>query len=391
MRILVVEDNEDAREYMRVLLASASHSVQFAVNGLEALKLLEGELPDLIISDLLMPEMDGFVFLKKIRSSERLCKIPFIVYTATYTSEQDKLLMEKIGASRFLIKPQEPEVLLAEITAVVEESRQIAESQLTQGKLANDYSNTLARKLDKKIRELQIAEQTKNNFISIMSHEIRTPLHGILGPVQLLERYEFPKETRRLFDIIQHSANDLLHVFEQLVEVVELQQERIQLLQQNFLLEDILVDLKWLFFSSAQEKQLEFQIHKLEHLPARLIGDPMRLKQILSNLLSNAIKFTDKGLVELSVKTLPQETGLARLEFTVRDTGRGIQPEQLDNIFDLFNVGGDINSRDFRGTGMGLLITKRLVEFMKGNIQVESQLDQGSRFRVELSFPLPAN
>lgn len=390
MRVLVIDDNEDAREYLRVILVAAGHSVLSAENGLMALKLLEEQVPDVIISDLLMPKMDGFILLKKIRSSEHLCHIPFIVYTATYTTEHDRQLVEKIGANLFLLKPQEPDVLLAEIESVVKNSTHIETSNLSHEKLLNDYSNTLARKLDKKIQQLQTSEQIRNNFISIMSHEIRTPLQGILSPIELLEKYEIPEESKKLFNMIHRSAKDLLHVFNQLVEVAELQQEQIQLFHKDFFLSDVLLDLSRLFSPSAQEKNLDLQFHKQETIPQILIGDPIRLKQILSNLLSNAIKFSNKGQVVLTARMLSQETQSCLLEFSVSDMGIGIQPEQLDNIFELFNIGGDINTRQFRGTGMGLLITKRLVELMEGKIKVESQWRQGSCFRVELNFPLPA-
>jgi len=392
MKIVIVEDTEDSREYLLALLEAKGHEVKAAINGLEALGILEDEqLPDLIISDLLMPEVDGFVLLSKVRSSPRLAHIPFIVYTATYTDQKDQQLVMKLGANRFLVKPMEPTLLMEEIYATIRDCEQAQSNRPAGTELPNEYSAVLAKKLDKKVRELQLAQKTKNNFLTIMCHEIRTPLNGIIGPCSLLQMQDQSPETKELLKLIETSSYDLLHVFEEIMHVVELQQEEVKLRPSRFLLEDLFTNLQHLFLSSAERKNLKLTLQRTSPLPEYLIGDQMRLQQILSNLISNAIKFTEKGEVKLIVGLERQEKELADLRFEVIDTGRGIPEDELGKIFELFEVGANMETRNFRGIGLGLGITMSLVELMEGSLKVESQLGRGSHFTLDLSFPLASD
>lgn len=249
---------------------------------------------------------------------------------------------------------------------------------ITDLKMANELKK--AKELAEKSAEL------KSRFLANMSHEIRTPLNAIFGITNLLEDTTLTEQQRHYLDVIGSSTDHLLVLVNDILDFSKIEAGKLQLEPVEFSLLDLLENLQ----SSAQyrvsQKGLEFNIVRSDHVPEFLIGDLVRLKQILLNLLSNAIKFTEEGRVELIVKVLEEKETFVKLYFAVKDTGIGIEKEKQGIIFDSFTQADTNTTRIFGGTGLGLAITKRLVEMQGGTISLKSELGMGSTFLFTLTF-----
>ena len=221
-----------------------------------------------------------------------------------------------------------------------------------------------------------------------MSHELRTPLNAVIGYSYWLSRGNLDPKQRTAVDAIRSSGEHLLAVITDILDLAKIEAGKLDLQPVAFDLTACLAELDQMFRLRAEEKGLDFAVALAREVPAQIVADPKRLRQVLINLLGNAVKFTDAGSVTLRVERLEGEGGeTARLRFTVEDTGVGIAGDQLDAIFRPFEQVGDA-SRHAGGTGLGLSITRQIVETMGGTICVDSTLGQGSRFVVEANIGL---
>jgi signal transduction histidine kinase/CheY-like chemotaxis protein len=226
--------------------------------------------------------------------------------------------------------------------------------------------------------EATAASLAKSTFLSVMSHEIRTPLNGILGMTQVMIRDTSDEQTLSRLDIIQQSGAGLLAILNDLLDLSRIEAGKIELESIPFDMSEVLSGAHSAFTALANKKGLSMRLD-IEAIQGRYIGDPTRIRQIVYNLLSNALKFTESGRVELRAYSV--ENGL---EIVVTDTGIGIAPEKLSEIFGEFNQADTSISRRFGGAGLGLSIARDLATMMGGSIMVESRLGEGSRFTVRL-------
>jgi len=227
----------------------------------------------------------------------------------------------------------------------------------------------------------EAASRAKSDFVANMSHEIRTPMNAITGLARLLEEAPLERRERSYVSKIQLATQSLLGVVNDVLDFSKIEAGQLQLEQARFNLEQVLAGTAVLIAHSAWDKGVEPVFDISPALPAEMVGDAMRLQQVLLNLLSNAIKFTERGEVLLTVREADSSADWLTLECTVRDTGIGIPAEQQLHMFDAFSQGDTSTSRRYGGTGLGLAIARRLCDLMGGVIGVESRVGKGSSFR----------
>ncbi len=233
----------------------------------------------------------------------------------------------------------------------------------------------------------EAANRAKSAFLANMSHEIRTPMNGVVGMAELLCDTALTEEQRLFAETIRSSGEALLVIINDILDYSKIEAERLTLYPEPFDLERTIHEVAMLLQPRAREKGLDLIIDYDMFLPTRYVGDPGRLRQVLTNLVGNAVKFTDKGHVMIRVVGIEVELGATQLHVTVEDTGIGIAAEHLDHIFGEFNQVESASNRKFEGTGLGLAITQRLIERMNGAVWVDSEEGVGSCFGFRLALP----
>jgi signal transduction histidine kinase/CheY-like chemotaxis protein len=233
----------------------------------------------------------------------------------------------------------------------------------------------------------EAANRAKSAFLANISHEIRTPMNGVVGMAELLCDTALTEDQRLFAETIRSSGEALLVIINDILDYSKIEAERLTLHPEPFDLERTIHEVAMLLQPRAREKGLDLIIDFDMFLPTRYIGDPGRLRQVLTNLVGNAVKFTAKGHVLIRAVGLEAEPGERQLHVTVEDTGIGIPAEHLDHIFGEFNQVESESNRKFEGTGLGLAITQRLIERMNGAVWVDSEFGVGSCFGFRLSLP----
>ena len=234
----------------------------------------------------------------------------------------------------------------------------------------------------------EAANRAKSAFLANMSHEIRTPMNGVVGMAELLCDTALSEEQRLFAETIRSSGEALLVIINDILDYSKIEAERLTLRPEPFDLERTIHEVTMLLQPRAREKGIDLMIDFDMFLPTRFVGDPGRLRQVLTNLIGNAVKFTDKGHVLTRVVGVEEGEGTQTLHVTVEDTGIGIAADYLDHIFGEFNQVEDERNRKFEGTGLGLAITRRLIEHMGGAVWVDSDFGKGSSFGFRVTLPV---
>ena len=277
-------------------------------------------------------------------------------------------LIDKSGQERIYSVKSKEIVYDEEITYVLHTFHDITEVELAKEKA-------------------QKAEAAQAQFLANMSHEIRTPMNGILGFTELLAKTNLDPTQKKYLDLIKSSTKTLLHIINDILDFSKISSDKLEL---EFLEINLRYELESTFEllrSIAMKKNLHYEMSMDKHLHECLVGDPIRLRQVVSNLLSNAIKFTKKeGSVKFSVEIIEETLQYQTLQISVRDTGIGIPKEKIEKIFQPFAQADSSTTRAFGGTGLGLSISKTLVEKMGGDLRVESEVGKGSCFCFEIEM-----
>ena len=245
--------------------------------------------------------------------------------------------------------------------------------------------------LEETLKEKELAEKTvllKDQFIANISHEIRTPLNGVLGMANLLADTNPTPEQLEYINTIKLSANNLIVIINDILDYSKIHSGEIRFESSEFRIKELLTGMVQVLKVKAEEKKIKLNLTIDDNLPELLIGDAVRLNQILLNLLNNSVKFTDKGSVSLDMQLVESHDLTIKILFKVTDTGIGISSDKIHSIFDSFTQANYDKNRVFGGTGLGLTIVKQLVQLQGGSISVNSTLGSGSVFKVELPFKL---
>jgi CheY-like chemotaxis protein/nitrogen-specific signal transduction histidine kinase len=235
----------------------------------------------------------------------------------------------------------------------------------------------------------EASARTKSEFLANMSHEIRTPMNAILGMAGLALRTELTLKQREYIEAAEQSARLLLRIINDILDFSKIEAGRMVMEYREFSLNEVIDELDALVAESAHKKNLTLTFELAEGLPVYLMGDSVRLRQVLVNLVSNAVKFTSEGAVRVNISTVEQDGLSALLRFTVHDSGIGMTPEQMKTLFKPFSQADTSTTRKYGGTGLGLAICKSIVSMMKGEIGCESRAGKGTAFTFTARFGLP--
>lgn len=239
----------------------------------------------------------------------------------------------------------------------------------------------------KELKEIaEEATRVRSDFLANMSHEIRTPMNGIMGYMQILRETELSEEQKDFVDEALKSSESLLCLINDVLDFSKIESGKMVLENISFDLHSLLEDVANLAASNAHKKGIEVNALIYSDIPQRVLGDPSRLKQVFNNLVGNAVKFTEKGEVLLSAKKVSEDNNIVEILFEVTDTGIGIPEKAQKTLFEAFIQADSSATRKYGGTGLGLAIVKNIVEMMKGDIKLESEVGKGSKFSFILKF-----
>jgi len=242
--------------------------------------------------------------------------------------------------------------------------------------------------LETALKYAHSANKAKSDFVANMSHEIRTPLNPIISLTYLALKDDLPAQTRNYLNEIQSSSQLLLKIIDNVLDFSKIEAGKMTIEILPFSLDKFLTKFSRLYTDQAQEKNLSFSTQLPQELPSYIVGDAMRLEQVLGYLINNAIKFTRNGSIALSVNVIDQNEDQVGLSFNIVDTGIGMTQEQIQGLFQEFNQSDSSMTREYGGTGLGLSICRKLIHLMGGEIFVESAPDKGSQFTFNLNFDL---
>jgi len=292
----------------------------------------------------------------------------------------------------------EKQQFVRQIDTLKKQHGKLIEDNYRQYRINQDREKEYAKRLEREIAaqtselrekniQLEKFSRMQSDFLANMSHELRTPMNAIIGFADLLSETALDEDQKEYTEIISQSADSLLVLINDILDLAKIEAGKLDLEQASFDLNDLAKNVVVMFKIPAEEKNIALSLSIDQKLPQTVVGDSVRLKQVLVNLVGNAMKFTENGGIDILVEYEQEPHGIERVKFSVRDTGIGIPPERQDAIFDKFTQADGTTTRKYGGTGLGLAICEQLVGLMNGEIGLESEVGKGSTF----FFTIPLN
>lgn len=403
LAILCVDDEpvilESLKEQLKRHLPQ-NYELESAESGEEALEVIaelyqEGLEVALVISDQIMSGLQGDELLIQLHQNHpQMLKI---MLTGQADVQSVGNVVNQASLYRYISKPWDETDLILTVQEALRrytQEQQLLEQNQKLQELNIELQQlniSLEQKVTERTAELEqakqaaeVANQTKSTFLANMSHELRSPLNAILGFAQLMNRSStLSPEHQEQVEIILQSGEHLLNLINQLLDLAKIEAGKITLNESNFNLYHLLQDLEDMFSLKAENQNLFLTFTHAENVPKYVCTDQIKLRQILINLLNNALKFTSKGGIDLTVACEPIASPQIRLIFAIKDTGVGIEPEEMNQLFEAFTQ-TQTGKKNEEGTGLGLSITQKFVQLMGGEIQVNSQVGMGTTFTFDI-------
>jgi signal transduction histidine kinase/HPt (histidine-containing phosphotransfer) domain-containing protein len=356
--ILIVDD--DAANLMQLIhILQPEYTVFTAKNGSAALEIAAKSVPDLILLDIVMPEMSGFEVLSELKKSDKTNEIPVIFITGINDSDNESEGLS-LGAVDYIRKPFYDMVVKLRVRHQIQ--------------IIN-----LKQNLESVAEAAEAANRTKSSFLASMSHEIRTPMNAVIGMLELLTHEPLNSRQMSYVKDINQSATSLLTIINDILDMSKIESGKMELVPVDYDFLALLDNIHSMFTYVSEEKGLKFNFEADSKVPRYLFGDDIRLRQVLINICGNAVKFTEKGYVQLNVINSGDT-----LTFEVSDTGAGIKNEDIGRLFNAFQQTDSTKNRGIIGTGLGLAICKSFIEMKGGTITVESEYGKGSTFIITI-------
>ncbi|MDA3833764.1 MAG: response regulator [Spirochaetales bacterium] len=370
--------------------------------------------PDLILLDIMMPGMDGYEVCQRLKNKPETAHIPVIFVTAMH-EEEDETKGLSLGAVDYVHKPYSLSIIKArietqlalkhqqdELARAKEELKQaneFLESRVEERTAALVATNlTLveevfahkktAEALDLAKAAADQASRAKRDFLDNMSHEIRTPINGIVGFSSLLQTSPLTEQQQTYLEMISTSTNRLLTTVDKVLDFAKIENESLKLQGRVFSVHELLDAVVYKQSDYARKKNIMLHCVKGDDLPEHVVGDPVRLEQIINNMVDNGIKFSDQGTVQIHALLDRQMDNSVVIHFKVVDKGLRMAPEAQRQVFAAFNQEDMSNTRRYEGTGLGLTISSLLVEMMGGRIWVDSVVGYGATFHFSVALDL---
>ncbi len=359
--ILLVEDDINTMILVTTLLEDEEYNVLKAEDGLQALEMVKNKPPDLILLDLMIPEIDGFEVCKRIKNDKTTKHIPIIMLTAK-SNKKDKIHGLSVGADDYITKPFDLNELLARIKNLL--TMQSLQQEIIETQVGAKFS------------------QLRLNFISMISHELRTPLNTILGYADILEDNQENNLTEKQISYIKDlhtNANNLLEKIENLIAFSKTFSTN-QKVKKSFFLSDIIASTFSFLNKQVEQKMIEIKTN----IPVdiEIYGIEEMYQQIFLSLLDNAIKFSEEnGHIEVIAQKLENE-----IEVVIKDNGIGFKDSEVESLFESFVQGDSSYTRKYSGMGLGLSLVKKHLETINGTIKAEHNKPKGAK--LTLTFPL---
>jgi signal transduction histidine kinase len=358
--ILIIDDEQSYLDIITNTLKSKNHRVLQALNGRMGCKVAERFLPDIIIMDWEMPEMNGIEAIKYLKKQPTTQEIPIIMATGVMTAVEHLETALEAGAVDYIRKPIDPIELYARINATL--------------KLSRSYKEIKDQKIS-----LEDLNREKDGMIGIVAHDLRAPLNRIMGLTEIIKMSNsFEKEQATYIEMIEKMCHSGISLIRDLLVINNVEYESQKLNLKEIALYDFIADLLKNYTSQAQQKQIKIHLEKTD-APIFLETDESFLGRILDNLISNALKFSYREKnVYISIKNTD-----TRIQIAVKDEGQGISQEDQQKMFKKFQKLSARPTGGEESTGLGLAIVKSLVEKLNGNIHVVSNLGEGAEFIIE--------